>query len=61
MALARPPATALARLLRPPAHVRPLSTTTGWEAAVVCASKTRGKPLRTKQKGIDILHDPLWN
>ena len=23
--------------------------------------QNRGKPLRTKQKGIDILHDPLWN
>jgi len=39
---------------------RPLSTKISWEAAA-CATKTRGKPLRTKQKGIDILHDPLWN
>jgi len=26
-----------------------------------CASKNRAKTLRTKQKGMDILNDPLWN
>ena len=33
--------------------VRPLSSAAG--------TKAWPKPLKTKQKGVDILHDPLWN
>jgi len=28
---------------------------------VTCSTKNRNKPLKTKQKGINIIHDPLWN
>jgi hypothetical protein len=32
-----------------------------WSRALSTGSKHYVKPLKTKQKGIDILHDPLWN
>ena len=31
-----------------------------WTAAA-CETKNRNKPLKTKQKGCNVLHDPLWN
>ena len=36
-----------------PTLLRPLST--------AVSSKRYMKPIKTKQDGVDILHDPLWN